>query len=41
MLSVRGRAFHAGVGFVPLRGCIDYLLDALGHVGEFFGPQSV
>ena len=41
MISVRGRAFRAGVGFVPLRGCIDQLLDALGHVGEFFCPQSV
>ena len=39
MISVRGRAFHAGVGFVPLRGCIDQLLDASGHVGEFFGPR--
>ena len=41
VISARGRAFRAGVGFVPLRGCIDQLLDASGHVGEFFGPQSV
>ena len=41
VISARGRAFRAGVDFVPLRGCIDQLLDASGHVGEFFGPQSV
>ena len=41
MISARGRAFRACVDFVPLRGCIDQLLDAPGHVGEFFGPQSI
>ena len=41
MISARGRAFRTGVGFMPLHGCIDQLLDASGHVGEFFGPQSV
>ena len=41
VISARGRASRAGVGFVPLRGYIDQLLDASGHVGKFFGPQSV
>ena len=41
VISAQGRAFRVGVGLVPLRGCIDQLLDASGHVGEFFGPQSV
>ena len=41
MLSVRGRASRTGVGFVPLCGCIDQLLDAPGHVGEVFGLQAV
>ena len=41
MISARGRAFRAGVGFVSLRGCVNQLLDAPGHVGKVFGLQAV
>jgi len=36
VFSTRGRAFRAGVGFVSLRGCVNQLLDAPGHVGKVF-----
>ena len=41
MFSARGRAFRAGVSFVSLRGCVNQLLDAPGHVGEVFGLQAI
>ena len=41
MISARGRASRAGVGFVPPCGRVNQLLDAPGHVGEFFGLQAV
>ena len=41
MLSAWGMALSTDAGFVPLRGRVDQLLDASGHVGELVGPYSV
>ena len=40
VLSARG-ASSSDIGFMPLYGRVDQLLDASGHVGELVGPQSV